>query len=53
MVVADIAPLYPPYIWIPASAGMTEEVQERLLPGDLGVSPSFLFLFPQEWGPGG
>jgi len=26
-----------------------KEVQEKLLPGELGVSPSF-FHFPQEWG---
>jgi len=28
------------------------EVQEKLLPGELGVSPRvFLFILPQEWGP--
>jgi len=29
-----------------------EEMQEKLLPGELGVSPSLL-TFPQEWGAGG
>jgi len=28
-----------------------EEVQEKLLPGELGVSPRIsLLIFPQEWG---
>jgi hypothetical protein len=28
-----------------------KEVQEKLLPGELGVSPRFsLLIFPQEWG---
>ncbi len=27
-----------------------KEVQEKLLPGELGVSPRFLFLVPQDWG---
>jgi hypothetical protein len=35
------------YDWIPICAGMTEEVQENLLPGS-GVSPDPLFS-PQEW----
>jgi len=38
--------------WIPASAGMTEEVQ-RNAAGNLRVSLRFsLFLFPQEWDKG-
>jgi len=49
---APFASLYPPYTWIPAFAGMTEEgvrpyvaVLLRCsgtLPGELGVSPDFL-----------
>ncbi len=31
------------------SESIPEEVQEKLLPGELGVSPSLL-TFPQEWG---
>ena len=27
-----------------------KEVQEKLLPGELAVSPRFLLLVPQEWG---
>ena len=27
-----------------------EEVQEKLQPGELGVSLSTSFFFPQEWG---
>ncbi len=27
-----------------------KEVQEKLLPGDLGVSPRVFLLIPQEWG---
>jgi len=36
--VADFASLYPPYTWIPACAGMTEEVQEKPPAGGLRVS---------------
>ena len=42
------APLYPPYDWIPASAGMTEQVQQDAAEG-LGVSPNTLF-FPPRMG---
>jgi hypothetical protein len=27
-----------------------KEVQEKLLPGELGVSPRIFLLFPQDWG---
>jgi hypothetical protein len=27
-----------------------KEVQEKLLPGELGVSPRIFLLSPQEWG---
>ena len=37
LVVADLAPLCPPYIWIPACAGMTGQVQQDAA-GGLGVS---------------
>ena len=39
--VADFASLYPPYTWIPASAGMTRQVQQPAA-GGLGVSPNSL-----------
>jgi hypothetical protein len=38
--VADFASLYPPYTWIPASAGMTRQVQQDAA-GGLGVSPRY------------
>jgi len=42
--------------WIPASAGMTRFVEQGVqrdgvpLPGELGVSPRFLSIIPQDWG---
>jgi hypothetical protein len=39
MTPSDFAPLYPPYIWIPASAGMTEESVRLRRTGGLGVPP--------------
>jgi hypothetical protein len=30
-----------------------KEVQEKLLPGELGVSPRIFLSIPQEWGQGG
>jgi hypothetical protein len=33
------------------NAGATREVQEKLLPGELGVSPRILLIIlPQDWG---
>jgi len=40
MTTADFAPLYPPYIWIPASAGMTEESVRLRRTEGLVVSPN-------------
>ena len=54
MTTTDFASLYPPYIWIPAFAGMTEESVRLRRTGGLGVSPNFPFPFPHDWGiPGG
>ncbi len=41
--------LEPPY----NSAKVMKEVQEKIPAGGLGVSPQFIFFFPQDWGPGG
>ena len=51
-VVADVAPLYPPYTWIPAFAGMTRQVQQDAA-GGLGVSPSSFVLPPRVGDQGG
>jgi hypothetical protein len=40
MTTADFASLYPPYIWIPASAGMTEESVRLRRTEGLVVSPN-------------
>jgi len=39
-----------PTRWIPASAGMTEKVQEKLLSGVRGCPSVPYLFFPQEWG---
>ena len=59
---AGFASLYPPYEWIPASAGMTQEAQaqgpvltecrDKSLPGVWGCPPIPL-VSPQDWGLGG
>ena len=38
------------YDWIPASAGMTEEVQRFVPAGSPRVSLGPLLLLPQDWG---
>ena len=46
------APLYPPYTWIPASAGIIGHGAAGRC-REFARVPKFSFLAPQEWGSGG
>jgi hypothetical protein len=50
MTTADFASLYPPYIWIPASAGVTRRVQQDAAGGSGGVPQVPLFSSPKIGG---